>query len=130
MSTKNSSITEEQLSRNLRIERIYCVLYNMHFSKNGRHFECCGHFGSYINFCKTETILMSNKTIVYNFIGLLLEIAWCRCFIKTFLNQIATILELAVIVTLKRKIRWKNKWHYWVHIDKSFPQCYLLLTKV
>ena len=75
MSTKNSSITEEQLSRNLRIERIYCVLYNMHFSKNGRHFECCGHFGSYINFCKTETILMSNKTIVYNFIGLLLEIA-------------------------------------------------------
>ena len=43
---------------------------------------------------------------------------------KIFLNPIAAILELAAIATFKWKIR-----HYWVHLDKGFPPCCLLLTK-
>ena len=66
-----------------------------------------GHFGSYINYYKSETFLMLNKAFVGNSISLLQEIVLCRC-LKKILNQIAAILELATIATLKRKIRDGN----------------------
>ena len=37
-----------------------------------------GHFGSYINYYKSETFLMPNKTFVDIFIGVLQEIVLCR----------------------------------------------------
>ena len=51
-------------------------------------------------------------------------------FKKIFLNQIAAILELANMATLKQKYqRWKHTWHYWVQIDKGFPQFCMLVTE-
>ena len=60
-----------------------------------------GHFGSYINYYKSETF-------VDIFIGVLQEIVLCRWYKKTFLNPIAAILKLAAIAALKRKIRDGN----------------------
>ena len=40
-------------------------------SRIGRHFEFGGHIGSNINYYKSETFSMPNKTFVDNFIGLL-----------------------------------------------------------
>ena len=67
----------------------------MHFQKNVRHFEFGGHFGFYIDYYRSETFLMLNKTStsVDNFIGLSQEIVLCRCF-KRFFNPVETILEL------------------------------------
>ena len=47
---------------------------------------------------------------------------------KIFLNQIAVILELAAIATLKRKDGNIPGMTALVHIDKGFPPCCLLLT--
>ena len=63
-----------------------------------------GHSGSYINYHKSETFLMPNKTFVDIFLSLLQELILYRCLQSFFLNQIAAILELAGIATLKRKI--------------------------
>ena len=46
---------------------------HMHFPRIGRHFEFGGHFGSNINYYKSETFLMPNKTFVDIFIGVLQE---------------------------------------------------------
>ena len=89
-----------------------------------------GHFRTYINYYKFEIFLMPNKTFVDIFF------AW-NCFMlmfkKVFLNPIAAILELAAISRhcwLKTKNqRWKHTRHYWVHKDRGFSPCCLLLTK-
>ena len=49
----------------------------MHFPSNGRHFKFGGYFGSYINYYKSETFLMPNKTFVDIFICVLQEIVLC-----------------------------------------------------
>ena len=51
---------------------------------------------------------MPNKTFVDIFIGLLQEIVLCRCLKRFYLNQIAAVFKLAVIASLKRKIRDGN----------------------
>ena len=58
----------------------------MHFPRNGRHFESGGHFGSYINYYKSETFLMPNKTFVYIFIGLLQNKLFCVDVLKDFFS--------------------------------------------
>ena len=63
-----------------------------------------GHFGSYINYYKSETFLMPNKTFVDIFTWFIEVNCFMWMFKKIFLNQIAAILELATIAALKRKI--------------------------
>ena len=46
---------------------------------------------------------MPYKTFIDISMGILQEIVLCICLKKVFLNQIAAILELAAIATLKRK---------------------------
>ena len=77
---------------------VFCI--NIHHPRIGRHFEFGGHIGSNINYYKSETFSMSNKTFVDNFIGLLQKNVLRRSF-NIFLNQIATILELAAFAILK-----------------------------
>ena len=81
----------------------------MHFPKNGRHFD--GHFGFYIDYYRSETFWMLNKTFVDNFIGLSQEIVLCRCLKRFFsiLSRPSWNYKLATIVTLKRQIRGENK---------------------
>ena len=67
-----------------------------------------GHFGSYINYYKSETFLMPNKTFVDMLMGVLQDIVLCRWLKRIFFNPIAAILELAAIAALKRKIRDGN----------------------
>ena len=71
-------------------------------------FNLVANFWSYLNYFKSETFLIPNKTFVEIYIGLLQDIVLCRCFKKIFLNQIAAILGLAAITTFKRKIRDGN----------------------
>ena len=51
---------------------------NVHFPRNGRHFEFWLHFGSYINFYKSETFLLPHKTFIDIFICVTQEIVLCR----------------------------------------------------
>ena len=62
-----------------------------------------GHFGSYINYYKSETFLMPNKTFVDIFIGVLQKNVLCRWLKRFLLTPIAAILELAAIVALNEK---------------------------
>ena len=62
-----------------------------------------GHFGSYINYYKSETFLMPNKSFVDIFIGLLQEIVLCRCLNRFFQSNRGHHGS-----TLKRKIRDGN----------------------
>ena len=69
-----------------------------------------GHFGCYIYFYKSKTFLMPCKTFVDIFIGLLQEIALCRC-LKDFSQSNRGHLGLSRHCHLKTR----------VHIDKGFP---------
>ena len=89
----------------LNQSKLILLIISMQFPRNGRQFEFGGHFGSYSNHFKSETFLMPNKK---NLCRLLQEIILCRCLKKIFLNQIAAILELADIASLKQKIREGN----------------------
>ena len=80
----------------------------MHFSRNGCHFSFGGHFGSYIKYYKTETFLMLYKIFVDIFFYWLLQKLFYVDVKKDFLNQIAVILELAAIASLKGQIRDGN----------------------
>ena len=84
----------------------------MHFPRNGRHFEFGGQFGSYIDYYKSEAFLMPDKTFVDDSIwGFFSKKLFYVDVLKLgfFFNQIGAILELAAIVTLKRKPqRWKH----------------------
>ena len=91
----------------------------MHLLGIDRHFEFGGYFGSYINYYKSETFLMPNKTFVDNFIGLFQENILCM-FKKIFVKYIAAFLELAVIATLKGKSEMETYNHYLVNIYKGF----------
>ena len=50
---------------------------DIHFPRNGRHFEFGSQFESYISDYKTETFLMPNEYFVDSFISLLQEIVLC-----------------------------------------------------
>ena len=55
----------------------------MDFPRNGVHFEFIYHFDFYVNYFKSETFLMPNKTFLDIF-GLLQEIVLCRCLKRFF----------------------------------------------
>ena len=56
----------------------------MDFPRNDVHFEFRHHFGFYVNYYKSETFLLPNKTFLDIFIGLLQEIVLCRCLKRFF----------------------------------------------
>ena len=58
----------------LQQRKLYVFLINIHFPRNGRHFEIGGQFGSCINYYKSETFLTPSKTFVDIFIDLLHKI--------------------------------------------------------
>ena len=61
----------------LQQRKLFLFRINMHLPRNSRHFE----FKSYVHYYKYETFLVSNKTCVNIFIGLLQEF-FCRCLKK------------------------------------------------
>ena len=58
----------------LQQRKSFLFRINVHFPKMAAILNFGGHFGSYINYYKSETFLMPNKTFVNIFIGELQEI--------------------------------------------------------
>ena len=59
----------------LQKPKLFEFRINVHFPRNGRHFNFGGNFGSYINYYISETFLLPNKFII--FICVLQEIVLC-----------------------------------------------------
>ena len=68
-----------------------CILVvfriNVHFLEMAVFFNFGGHFGSYINYYKSESFLVPNKTFVNIFIGVLQEIVLFRWLKRVFSLQ-------------------------------------------
>ena len=56
---------------------VHVFRINVHFPKMAAILNFSGHFGSYINYYKSEKFLIPNKTFVDVFIGVLQEIVLC-----------------------------------------------------
>ena len=71
--------------------------------------------------------LMPNITFIHIFNGLLQEMVLCKC-LKRFSNRGHLGISPNGYLKMKNQ-RWKHTRHYWVHIDKGFPPCRMLLPK-
>ena len=80
---------------------VFCI--NMNLPRIGHYFKFGGHFRYYINYYKSSTFLIPYKTFVDIFIDLLQVTALNKCLKRFFPNEIATIVKLATIVSIKRK---------------------------
>ena len=69
----------------LQQRKLFVFRISVHFPRNGRHFG--GHFGSYINYYKSETFLLPTKPFVDIFICVLQEIVLCRLLKRFFSIQ-------------------------------------------
>ena len=70
----------------LQQRKLFVFRVNMHFPM-AAILNFGGHFGSYINYFKSVTFRMPNKTFVTIFIGVLQEIVLCRWLKRFFLIQ-------------------------------------------
>ena len=61
----------------LQQRKLFVFRINMHCPKMAAILNFGGHFGSYVNYYKSETFLMPNKAFVDIFICVLQEIVLC-----------------------------------------------------
>ena len=88
-----------------------------------------GHFVSYIIYYKSESFLMPNKTFVDKSISLVQDIVYVDVYIDFSQSNRGHLVISRHCYLKKKNQRWKHTRHYWLHIDKGFPPCCLLLTK-
>ena len=69
----------------LQRRKLFVCRINVNFLEMAVILNFGGHFGSYINYYKSETFLMPNKTFVDISIGVLQEIVLCR-WLKRFFS--------------------------------------------